>query len=171
MLETQPNNADALRIAREEYQKKSRDNARTPVQWSSEANAGWTTPTAKPWMSVNPEYKTVNAEAQLKDPDSAFHYWARTLALRKEYLDIFVYGDFKMIDLPHEKIFAFSRQFESQKAAVVCNWSPDTVEWTNPEGSPKQILMNNYTNVDEAKGRFAGDRWQLKPYEAVVVLL
>lgn len=171
MLETQPNNAEAQRIAREEYQKKSRDNARTPVQWSSDANAGWTTPTAKPWMSVNPEYKTVNAEAQVKDPDSTFNYWSHVLALRKEYLDIFVYGDFKMIDRSHEKIFAFSRQFQSQKAVVVCNWSPDTVEWTNPEGSPKQILMNNYTSVDEAKVRFAGERWQLKPYEAVVVLV
>jgi glycosidase len=121
-------------------------------------------------MSVNPEYKTVNAEAQLNDPNSTFNHWSRVLALRKKYLDVFVYGDFKMVDRSHDKIFAFSRQFESQKAVVVCNWSPDTVEWTNPEGPAKEILMNNYSSVDEAKGRFNGDKWLLKPYEAIVLL-
>jgi glycosidase len=122
-------------------------------------------------MSINTEYKTVNAEAQVKDPNSTFHFWSRVLALRKKYLDIFVYGDFNMVDRPHDKIFAFTRQFGSQKALVVCNWSQDNVEWTAEGGQVKEVLLNNYSTAEEAQGRFTGGKWSLKPYEACVLLV
>ncbi|CAI7591301.1 unnamed protein product [Penicillium pancosmium] len=167
-------NAEAQAIARQEYQKKSRDNARTPVQWSDAENAGFTGPGVKPWMSVNPDYVRVNAAAEVKDPNSTYHFWASVLGLRKKYLDIFVYGNWVQIDEPNEEVFAFTRQYENQKALVVCNFTAKTVDWnagSNGVTSIKEVILNNYDSTTEATQRFSGGQWSLRPYEAVVVLL
>ncbi|KAL1968129.1 hypothetical protein VTN77DRAFT_2260 [Rasamsonia byssochlamydoides] len=155
---------------REQYQKKSRDNARTPVQWSAAPNAGFTAPDVKPWMSVNPNHTTINAEAQISDPNSPYSYWRSVLSLRKKYLDIFVYGDFVLLDRHSEEVFAYTRQYEDQQALVLCNWTDRAVVWdpaANGIGKVKDVLLNSY-GVSE---KYAGEKWALRPYEATVLLV
>lgn len=164
----------AQAIALQEYQKKSRDNGRTPVQWSDAPNGGFTGPNVKPWMSVNPDFVRVNAAAQVKDPNSTYHFWGSVLGLRKKYLDIFVYGDWVLVDGPSQEVFAFTRQYENQKALVLCNWTEKTLDWdASSSGVPavKEVLLNTYESPAEAKSRFSGDKWSLRPYEAAVLLL
>lgn len=173
-LANQGHDKKALQIALEQYQRKSRDNARTPMQWSSAPNAGFTSPNVKPWMSVNPNHVTVNAEAELADPDSTFNYWASVLDLRKEYLDIFVYGDFVMLDRYSEDIFAYTRQYEDQQALVLCNWTEKPLEWdpvANGVKGVRQVLLNNYESQGGVKEKISGKRWPMRPYEASVLLV
>lgn len=172
MLKQKHFDTKAQTIARQEYQKKSRDNARTPVQWTSAENAGFTGPGVKPWMSVNPDYIHVNAESEVKDPNSTYHYWASVLALRKKFLDIFVYGNYVLVDRPNQEVFAYSRQFNGQKALVVCNWTEKELEWDaagNGVSGITNVLLDNYEGIQEVAPRFSGAKWSLRPYEAVVV--
>jgi glycosidase len=119
-------------------------------------------------MSVNPNYRHINAESQVSDPASVYTYWRSVLGLRKKYLDIFVYGDFVLVDRDNENLFAYTRQFEHQKALVVCNFTDRRVEWDSVENlvgeEGKEVLLDNYG----ASERFKGG---LRPYEAVVLLL
>ncbi|RAK74040.1 glycoside hydrolase family 13 protein [Aspergillus fijiensis CBS 313.89] len=175
LLKQKPDDTEAQRIARQEYQKKSRDNARTPVQWSAGPNGGFTGPNVKPWMAVNPDSERVNAEAQVKDPQSTYHYWASVLGLRKKYLDIFVYGDYTLVDRESQAVFAYTRQYEDQKALVLANWTDQTLEWdpvANGVGAVKGVVLNTYESAESAGGRIrSGGKWSLRPYEAVVVLV
>lgn len=119
-------------------------------------------------MSVNPNYRHINAESQVSDPASVYNYWRSVLGLRKKYLDIFVYGDFELVDRDNENLFAYTRQFEDGKALVVCNFTDRRVEWDSVEdlvgGEEKEVLLNNYGASERFKG-------ELRPYEAVVLLL
>lgn len=172
-LETEHDNLEALSNYRKEYQKKSRDNARTPVQWTAGPNAGFTDDAnVKPWMSVNPNHTQINAESQVSDPTSVYNYWRSVLGLRKKYLDMFVYGDFVLVDRDNENIFAYTRQFGNQQALVVCNFTDRMIEWDSTKnlirGEVKEVLLNNY-GVSE---RFSGEEsWVLRPYEAAVLLV
>jgi glycosidase len=163
-------NTRALDIYRDQYQKKSRDNARTPVQWSSAPNAGFTSPNVKPWMSVNPNHKTINAEAQVSDPSSPYSYWRAVLNIRKKYMDIFVYGDFVMLDRYSEEVWAYTRQYDDQQALVLCNWTDKTVMWdpaANDIGAVKDVVLNSYG----VREKYSGEKWPLRPYEATVLLV
>ncbi|PYH84812.1 alpha-amylase, partial [Aspergillus uvarum CBS 121591] len=175
LLKHKPDDTEAQKIARQEYQKKSRDNGRTPVQWSAGPNGGFTDPNVKPWMSVNPDSERVNAEAQVKDPQSTYHYWSSVLGLRKKYLDIFVYGDYTLVDRESQEVFAYTRQYEDQKALVLANWTDQTLEWdpvANGVEAVKGVVLNTYESTELAEGRFqSGGKWSLRPYEAVVVLV
>ncbi|OGE54293.1 hypothetical protein PENARI_c006G03743 [Penicillium arizonense] len=165
---------NALEIALQEYQKKSRDNGRTPVQWSAAENAGFTGPGVKPWMSVNTDYPRVNAEAQVKDPNSTYHYWATVLKLRKEYLDVFVYGNFTLLDKPSQEFFAYTRQYNDQKILILCHWTEKTLDWDaagNGITGVKNVLLDTYESAGAVSQRFSGGKWSLRPYEAVVLLL
>jgi len=82
---------------------KSRDNARTPMQWDDSENAGFTT--GKPWINVNPNYKTINAKAQMNDPDSVFSYYKKLIALRKQY-DVVAYGRYQLIMEDDPQVYA-----------------------------------------------------------------
>ena len=91
---------------------KGRDNARTPMQWSTGKNAGFTEGT--PWIGVNPNYKEINAEEELKNPDSVFHYYKKLIALRKEY-EILTEGSFRLLLAEDENIFAYEREYNGKK--------------------------------------------------------
>ncbi|PLN83275.1 alpha-amylase [Aspergillus taichungensis] len=173
LLKSHPTDTAAQESARREYQKKSRDNGRTPVQWSAAPNGGFTSPTVKPWMSVNPNYTRINADAAVKDPHSTYHFWAAVLGLRKKYLDVFVYGNYQLVDAESEDVFAYSRQYEGQKAVVVANWTEGTLRWDAAAKGvvSKTVLLDTYEGVEEVGGRFAGETWELRPFEAVVVLV
>jgi len=108
---------------------KSRDNARTPIQWDASANGGFTTGT--PWIEVNPNHTTINAAAAVEDPDSVFHHYKKLIALRHEH-DIIVHGSFDLLWPDHEQLFAYTRAYEGRVLTVVVNLSNETVTLPSP---------------------------------------
>ncbi|OYO87845.1 glucohydrolase, partial [Lachnotalea glycerini] len=142
-----------------------RDNARTPMQWSADKNAGFTT--GIPWFGVNPNYKMIHADSQIKDKSSIFHTYKKLISLRKEY-EVIVYGDFQLLYEEDEDIFAYTRTLEKnktfEKLLVVCNFH-DKERTVNMEElkQKKQLLISNYELVKEEH--------LLRPYEARMYLL
>jgi glycosidase len=154
---------------RAEYQKKSRDNARTPMQWNSEDHGGFTSSSTKPWMRANPSYESINAESQVEDPASTFNYWSSMLAARKKYKDVLVYGNFQLLDRADEKIFAYKRQAETgEKIVVFCNFSPDKVQWRGEVEEVKKVVLSNYGRT---VSDFIDGKVTLDAYEACAMLL
>ncbi|GIN88129.1 alpha-glucosidase [Heyndrickxia sporothermodurans] len=141
----------------------SRDNSRTPMQWSDEKNAGFTTGT--PWMGVNPNFKEINVEKQLNDPHSIYHYYKKMIAIKKEN-KVFTYGSYELILENHPQIFAYTRTLGDEKALILTNLSDKKAEYVHEELLLKydQLLLHNY-DVEKHEG---GNRCTLKPYEARV---
>jgi glycosidase len=159
---------EAIERQMKQYRLKSRDNARTPMQWDRSSNAGFTE--GAPWMDVHEDYEEWNAEAQVQDEESTYWYWARTLKLRKEKVDLFVYGDFGLVAEGHGSVFAYKRMFKGEMALVVCNFTGDEVEFVVPEEYKGvlegKVLLNNYRGgAQVARGE---GRVRLRPFEAVV---
>lgn len=136
---------------------KSRDNARTPMQWDDSYQAGFTKGT--PWLDVNPNYKEINAEVQRKDPDSVFSYYKKLIALRKEY-PVFVEGDFSLVFPENNRIFSYTRTYEGKTLWVLCNFYETEVKIEIPEElkKDKELLISNYKEIPEET--------LLRPYEA-----
>ena len=140
---------------------KSRDNARTPMQWDASENAGFTTGT--PWIAVNPNYKKINVADQLKREDSVFHYYQKLIRLRKEN-EIIVYGNYELLLPEDENIFAYVRSLDGKKLLTVCNFSKSEQKFDFQGYENAEVLISNY-NRDARKDGI------LKPYEATVLLL
>lgn len=140
---------------------RSRDNARTPMQWNASVQGGFTS--GEPWIRINPNYKEINAVQQLGDPDSVFHYYQKLIRLRKEK-DIIVYGSFEALCRDDDKIFAYTRKLDQKKLLTVCNFSDQDAEMEIPEEfAGAQCLITNL-------GRTVFDRnFVLRPYEAFVL--
>ena len=136
---------------------RSRDNARTPMQWSGAENAGFTTGT--PWLKVNPNYKTINADNQLSDPDSVFSYYQRLIRLRKGH-PVFREGTFRLVLADHEDIFAYTRTTATAQLLVVCNFRGADIE--DPLAIGEIPVLCNYPD-QPLLGR-------LRPYEARIYL-
>ena len=142
---------------------KSRDNARTPMQWDSTENGGFTT--GKPWIKINPNYKTINAEESLKDPDSIFYYYQKLIKLRHQY-DIIVYGTYDEFYPDDKNLYVYTRTLDSQKLFVALNFTKESHPLQIPNGldlSGSKLLISNYNNTDTVPS-------QLRPYEAIVYL-
>ena len=139
----------------------SRDNARTPVQWDDTENAGFTTGT--PWITVNPNYKEINAAVELKDPSSVFHYYQKLIALRKQY-PIIVYGKYELLLPEDENLFVYTRELDNEKLLAVCSFSEQKQNFTVPEGfrGAKCLISNVERSYDEKN-------IVLEPYEAFVL--
>lgn len=110
---------------------KSRDNSRTPVQWDSTENAGFTTGT--PWIDVAQNYKDINAEKAVQDKNSVFRHYQKLISMRKT-MNIFTDGDYQWIDEEHHAIFAYTRNAENESLMVVNNFYGTDAEWVLPEG-------------------------------------
>ena len=136
---------------------RSRDNARTPMQWSGAENAGFTTGT--PWLKVNPNYQTINADNQLSDPDSVFSYYQRLIRLRKGH-PVFREGTFRLVLADHEDIFAYTRTTATAQLLVVCNFRGADIE--DPLMIGETPILCNYPD-QPLSGR-------LRPYEARIYL-
>lgn len=126
---------------------KGRDNARTPMQWSSNKNAGFTNGT--PWFPVNLNYIKINAKNQLMDENSIFYTYKRLIELRKKH-EVIVYGDFSLLLKDDEDIFAYTRIFSEKKLLVVCNFHDkertiNIEELNNPN---KELLISNYNKIE-----------------------
>lgn len=139
---------------------RSRDNARTPMQWDSK-QAGFTE--GEPWIKVNPNYKKINAAQQLEDPDSVFHYYQKLIRLRKEK-DIIVYGEFEPLYREDEQIFAYTRKQDQEKLLTVCNFSDKNAEVEVPEEfKGAECLITNLGRKEFER------KIVLNPYEAFVL--
>ena len=134
---------------------KSRDNARTPMQWDASDNAGFTTGT--PWLKVNPNYIEINAKDNLEDPDSVFACYQKLIALRKSY-PIFVDGHFRLLLEEDENFFAYMREDENSELLVVANFFDQQVNL------PLELDLQDYTilyqNYKDTSGKL------YRPYEA-----
>lgn len=137
---------------------KGRDNARTPMQWDDTSNAGFTTGT--PWLPVNPNYTTVNAGAELTDPDSVFAYYQKLIALRKQY-PVFVDGDFTLREEEHPCLFVYERALGKEQLLVVCNFGDESTPWTLPEG---------WENAETLIENLPAQTGTLQPWEARILL-
>ena len=140
---------------------KSRDNARTPMQWDASENAGFTTGT--PWIALNPNYKKINVADQLNRDDSVFHYYQKLIRLRKEN-EIIVYGKYELLLPEDENIFAYTRTLDNQKLLVVCNFSKSNQKFDFSGYENAKVLISNYDRDVREDGT-------LKPYETAVLLL
>lgn len=137
-----------------------RDNARTPMQWDASDNGGFTSGT--PWLQVNKNYKTINAAAQVNDPDSVFAYYKKLIALRHTN-EVMVNGVYDVLIPDHPQIYAYTRTLGDKQLLVLCNDSDTNVaipaELQEKIHAAKNILIQNYKDTDESI---------LRPYEAVV---
>jgi oligo-1,6-glucosidase len=150
-------------VVLEALRRKSRDNARTPMQWSSAPNAGFTS--GSPWMSPNPNYREINAAAQRQDEGSVFHFYRRLIALRRTE-QVVVDGAFELLLPEDERVWAFVRRHQDVELLVVANLSRDEVvpaplaaRWAVGE-----IVLSNYPDVVTADSAF-----RLRPWEVLVV--
>ncbi len=143
--------------------KHSRDNARTPMPWNSTDNAGFTT--GNPWLKINPSYKEINVEENLKDEKSIFNFYKELIHLRKsdKYKDSLSYGSFGRVDVNDEYLMAFTRVGEVSKVLVLANFQNKEAV-VDIDLEVKKILINNYDSL-EVKDR----TFSLKPYQALVV--
>ncbi len=138
---------------------KSRDNARTPMQWSAQRNAGFTTGT--PWLGLNPNYREINVEQERKDPDSIYQFYRRLIKLRK-ICPVFTDGKFDLLLPEDEQIFAYTRTDQETEMLVCANFTgepaicPLLAQWKDAG-----VLIHNYEGD-------AGE--ELRPYEAVILL-
>lgn len=137
-----------------------RDNARTPMQWDASENGGFTSGT--PWLQVNKNYKTINAAAQVNDPDSVFDYYKKLIALRHTN-EVMVNGVYDVLIPDHPQIYAYTRTLGDKQLLVLCNDSDTNAaipaELQEKIHAAKNILIQNYKDTDEST---------LRPYEAVV---
>ncbi|KAL6710335.1 hypothetical protein ACN47E_009281 [Coniothyrium glycines] len=168
-----PHDPDKQALAAEIMQRKARDSARTPVQWDASPQAGFTT--GNPWMRVNDDYPTVNVAAQLANPIpapgtlSVHAFWKRALANRKQHKDVFVYGDFEMLDFEDKKVVAYRRWSETKAFITVLNLSgDDDVSWEKLGAvRVKNWVAGNY-DERELHSRPTSGPVALRPWEALL---
>ena len=146
----------------EAIRRKSRDNARTPMQWDDTENAGFST--GKPWLGVNPNYREINAAREQADPGSVFHYYRRLIALRKRH-KVMVYGAYQIICREHPQVYAYTREYQGEHLPVLLNFSATEAVATLPSELPvgrMQPFIGNYPDAVPSAGP------ALRPYEAQV---
>jgi glucan 1,6-alpha-glucosidase len=136
---------------------RSRDNARTPMQWTAGANVGFSA--GKPWVPVNPNYTEINAAAALEEENSVFHHYRKLIELRKTY-PVFRDGSFTLLLPEDPDIFAYTRDTEEEHLLVVCNFTDKELHLDAPEAfCGAQVLLANYLEPAQT----------LRPYEAVML--
>lgn len=144
-------------------QKSSRDNARTPVQWSDEENAGFSE--AKPWFYVNSNYKEINVKSQLDDENSLLNFYRDALTLRREN-PLIIYGDYKEYMPKSKQLYVYERNYEGKKLLVICSFTEDAVRFDAPYGidlNRGELVMKNYD------GNFViANGFTTRPYETRV---
>ncbi len=164
------NNTRTLRMlglskkkAAERISRTARGNARTPVQWDSSENAGFTT--GKPWLPVNPNYKTINAKAEILDSNSIFNHYRKLIAFRKSH-PVAVYGDYKEHFEDSKDLYVYERNLDGKRLLVVCSFSDKTVGFWAPEGfdlTKGKLVLANYM-----ENNMHGNGFTMRPYETRV---
>jgi oligo-1,6-glucosidase len=139
----------------------SRDSARTPVQWDSTENAGFTT--GEPWFYVNENYTRINVADQEADPDSLLNFYRKAISLRK-WLAVVRKGNYQEFDRMHPHLYLYAREMKGQKILVVCSFTEKGIKFRFPKGydeTSAKLILQNYKDVTGTS---------LKPYETRVYL-
>ena len=188
VLRDHPNDQAKQKMYKDQYRLIGRDNARTPMQWNAEKYAGFMPEnvSGEPWMDVHPDFRKWNADALLDDKDSAFYYWKQLLKLRKQEKDLFVYGDFEMLDTDNEfeDVIAYGRTEEvsdatKKKALIIANFGKAEVCWLVPAKYTDMLFaagklrkdvvvpeLRNYGEENEVEGTAI----RLRPLEIIVAI-
>jgi oligo-1,6-glucosidase len=146
---------------------KGRDNARTPMQWSDESQAGFTTGT--PWLKVNQNYKSINVQQARADPNSIYHYYRKLIQLRKEN-PVMVYGHYELLDDVGNPVYAYLRTLGEDRLLVVLNFGREQPAFDLParvKAAHGQLLISNYPSGPDDDCR----HFVLRPWEARVYRL
>lgn len=138
--------------------KKARDNARTPMQWNAEKNAGFTTGT--PWYQVNPNYTEINAEDATSREDSVFYYYQKLIRLRREH-EIMAYGIYDLLLPEDEDLYIYTRTLENEKWLILCNFHEKERVITSMRMG--RVILSNYADTPQLE-----ELCLLRPYEAVI---
>lgn len=138
----------------------SRDNARTPFQWSGSENAGFTT--GRPWLKVNENYKVINANSQIEDEESVFNFYKKLINLRKseEFKDAIVYGEFVPTFEEYDNLFAFYRQGESKKLMILANYQKEE-QIIELDKQYVKVLINNCEEIKKDKNKIILQGYQV----------
>lgn len=122
---------------------KSRDNSRTPMQWTDEANAGFTTGT--PWIDLARNYREISVEKSIQDPDSIFYHYQKLIRLRKTY-DIISNGDYRLLIEDDPNVFAYMQNWKNEHLLVISNFYGNMVDVSLPVEVVKNptIIISNY---------------------------
>lgn len=150
--------ADILAAIRQ----KSRDNARTPMQWDASSHAGFST--ATPWIPVPENHTSINVEAALADPESVFYHYKKLIQLRKQY-DVLTNGSYRLLTPDDLSLWAYERTTDNEQVLVLSNFYGTDRPFTLPdEWLDHQVLIQNYPDVSEKSGQLV-----LRPYESVML--
>lgn len=140
----------------------SRDNGRTPMQWTAEPKAGFTT--GEPWIQVTDNYRYINVQAEQEDPDSILNYYRKLVRLRKEY-DVIARGEFEPLDVRNPSVLVYKRLLEGEELLVICNFYGKEISWSCGENLKSfRCLLGNYRE-QKIEGKTAA----LRPYECMVL--
>ncbi len=142
----------------------SRDNSRTPMQWTDQENAGFTT--GMPWLKLNENYKAINVAAQEHDRGSIFNFYKKMIGLKKEY-EVFTYGLYDLLMEDDPQIFAYTRTLKDERFIVITNLSDQTAEFKSVAGITFEfdhLILNNY----RVSSHMPISEFILKPYETRV---
>ena len=143
--------------------RRARDHARTPMQWSADKYAGFST--AEPWMKVNPNYKEINVEDSEKREDSLLNYYRKVIRYRKGN-EVIIKGGFELVYPEDKRIFAYMREYNGKKILVIANYKNKTVKFRVPEKllyTDCKLVLSNYADAPEKL-----DNMTLREYEALV---
>ncbi len=151
---------------------KGRDNARTPMQWSDDPQAGFSA--GKPWLEVNPNYREINVTRQMDDPESVLHYYRRLIELRRK-TPVLIYGDYTLLSPDQEEMYVFRRRMGHSQLMTVLNFTPETQTFCWPlDMAPEdfKLILCNYGCDDSSADRTdaTGRAIDMRPYEARVYL-
>lgn len=142
----------------------SRDNARTPMHWDSSENAGFTS--GKPWIQVNPNFESINAEEQITAENSVMSFYRQLIRLRKTE-PIITHGDFVLLEPLHRSLFAFTRNWMSETLLVIANFSNENLELVGTECEP--FLGENTLLIGNYESESFSDAPLLRPWEVRVL--
>ena len=151
---------DALKMVN----RKTRDNARTPMQWNKQQNAGFSS--GNPWIEVNPNYLEINVKKDLQDPKSIYHFYQKLLKLRNNN-QVLLDGNYDLITPEDSAVFAYTRSSEKDKIAVICSFVPYKVKDELPKDivNKNKVILSNYDDKED----MASNTIYLRPYEGVVI--
>ncbi|KAJ5297411.1 hypothetical protein PENANT_c005G06893 [Penicillium antarcticum] len=138
----------------------ARDHSRLPMQWSADANAGFSpSSSAKPWMRPHDNYPELNVKLQEVDNASVLSFWKQMTRLRKEYADAMVFGEFEIVDEPNQSVFTYTKKGQNNSLLVVLNFSDKPQKFENPDtlkGDKWELLVGNVKDPSEELHAFEG---------------
>ena len=143
----------------------SRENARTPMQWTADKNAGFTS--GEPWFSINPNYTRVNVAAQEEDPDSLLNFYRALLAYRKRE-PLVLWGEYKEHFPKSRDFYVYERGYQGRKLLVICRFGTASKAFTAPAGmalSRGKLIFSNYKDAPLTGEGFSSRPWELRVYE------